>query len=154
MLSKVRIVVVLAAMLVLSGCVMGGQAFPEASPGFIPKLTYTVSNEAAWNAVIAALNANSITITSASKPTGQITTDYITGPSQFVVVSTDNVRYKYTIFVSPQGKGRTAIRVTCALEIQETGENSTTPFHDVGGENAEKTTALRNWLYEQIEKRL
>jgi hypothetical protein len=75
----------------LSACVTGGQAFPEASPGFAPKETYSVGTEKAWSAVVGALNANIIPIVSESKSTGQITTDYIAGPSQFVVVSSDNI---------------------------------------------------------------
>ena len=142
----------------LSGCIpMGGTDFPKPSDGFTPKGSYAVSQGRAFQAVIAALNANSIPIASANQATGQTTSEYIAGKGQLVglgLVSADHTRYRYTVFIISQGKGQTTINVSCALEIsQNTGETNV-PFHDVTTENTAQVKALRDWLYEQIEKQL
>lgn len=142
----------------VSACVpMGGTDFPQASAGFTPRTTYPVSAARAYEAALAALNANAIPVVSASPATGQITTDYLAGKGQLVglgLLSADHTRYKYAIFITPQGKGHAGITVSCSLEIsQYTGETAT-PFHDVSGDNPDRVAALKNWLYEKIEQQL
>jgi hypothetical protein len=149
----------LFAVLALSACVqqMGGQSFPQPTAGFTPKTTYNISADRAQAAVIAALNANSIPVVNVSKETGQITTDYVAGPSQLVglgLVSADSTRYKYTIFVAPLGRKKVSISISCAMEISQSSSAGSSPFHDVSSQNTATTASLRNWLYEQIERNL
>ena len=147
-----------ALVFMLAGCVqVGGKDFPQATAGFTPKTVYTASVDRAWAATITTLNANSIGVVSTSKETGQITTDYVTGPDELIglgIISGNHTRYRYTIFISPRGNGHTAINISPVLEVSQTAQNGTTPFHDVSANNAETVAKLRMWLYEQIEHSL
>lgn len=153
-----KYVVILALAFVLAGCIqVGGKDFPQATAGFTPKAVYAQPADKASAATIAALNANNIPIASTSKDTGQITTDYVEGPAQLIglgIISGDHTRYRFTIFIAGQNHGRTAINISPSLEVSQTAQNGTTPFHDVSSGNAETIAKLRTWLYEQIEHSL
>ncbi len=146
----------------LAGCVrVGGQDFPQASAGFQPRLTYETNTDRAWTAVVAALNANKIGVASSSREAGQITTDYIAGAEELYglgLAGGGTSRYRYRVFISRQGKARTAINIDCMLENSNIGGlgrgGSSGAFTDVSADNKEITGKLRDWLYQQIEQKL
>jgi hypothetical protein len=160
--TAIAISIATATALGLAGCMqVGGQDFPQATAGFQPKGTYETNIDGAWNAVVAALNANKIGVASSSRETGQITTDYIAGAAEIYglgLVGGGNSRYRYRIFIARQGKSHTAVTIDCMLENSMTGGigsgGGSGSFHDVSADNPKLVSNLRNWLYQQIEQKL
>ncbi len=138
----------------LSGFTTGRATFPEPSPGFVPKETYGLNTISAWSIVVRALNANRIPIDGEWKRRGKITTDYIEGPNRGVMPRSDNVRYRYTIFISPRGVSRTNILIMCAIEGSQYDADGPTPFREITAANSLLSMNLVNWLHEKIEKQI
>ncbi len=112
-----------------------------------------------WDASLSTLRANQIPITNAAKDAGQITTDYLAGPSTFTFLATvgnaQATRYKYNIFFNKQGANRTALDVKTVLEASGSVSRSMNlPFRDLSAENPRLVSQLDSWLYEQIERSL
>ena len=140
--------IVLAA--VQSGAL--AQMLPEASKGFVPKMTYAIDYDPAWAKVNAALAANSITVVSAAKGTGQIETDFLEGSKSTSHGTSLESHYKFTIQITHgQQKGQTTIGVVPLLEARAVKGNKPADYRDVTKENAALAAKVRDWLYEKIE---
>lgn len=140
----------------ISGAVtqdIGGQAFPEPSPGFEPKATLPYSTAKVYQAALNTLEDENIIIASESKQNGRITTDYIAGPTQMTalgLLGTISTRYKYQINVKQREKG-TKLTVTAYLE---SSGNQVQSWRDVSADNPQAISVLQKALTEKIEKNL
>jgi hypothetical protein len=158
------------SLLLLVGCagpqLTKGPALPEPSQTFTPRLIYKLSRDKAFDVVIKTLNANQIAIVRASKELGQITTDYIQGPSgsreMILETTTQQVRYKFNIFLTEIDKNSTKINVNPLLESSEVVDtwdvdsqtHTQYRYSDVTAKNPQVVNRLRNWLYEKIEQNM
>ena len=133
------------------GCVSDNGKFPAPSANFTPKRTYAVPYDKLWQAVLDALDKNRITTVSVDKASGIISTDYLAGPGQFMVVMTQSTRYKYSISLRNESDGGVRMNVICKVESSINGQHGADPYRDVTPQNAALTGKLETWLYEQIE---
>ena len=156
-LRKVSLIAVFATLLGLAqACIAEttGIPFPKPSEGFQPKVTYNFDKEKSWSIVLAALDNNSIPIASASKDVNLISTDSMVGPGEKAYwTGLQMTQYKYKISVVPISPSQTKINVNPTIEVLRRSTRSTdNVWHNVTAENPQEVTALRNWLYEQIER--
>lgn len=128
--------------------------FPTPSPGFAPKQNYTMSFDAAWAAVLSAMEKNRIPVVSQDKASGVIQTDYLQGPSRTIglIVAAQTTRYKYNVTVRKQAEKEVKVSVISKLESSLDGGQGGTQWHDVGSANAAILKSLETWLYEEVEK--
>lgn len=138
---------------IIGGSPSGGQPFPEASSGFVPKLVHDVDSNRLWSAILSALAANSIAIAVSSKEAGQLTTEYIPGQvtsyGPFGLAGVGTSRYRYSFFVIGEGT-QTRLNMKVGFESSLSGASGATGFRDIGDRNPQIVEALRNWMYEQI----
>lgn len=141
--------------LCLVGCFSSGRKLPTPTAGFSPKRTYAVSYVAAWPKVQLALDNARVSVTSATKDdsVGRIQTDYVDGPSRFIVVAAQATRYRYSITVRPDGD-KTKVGIVAKVESTMNSGKGSSQWSDVSGQNAALVSQLEDWLYEQIEKEL
>lgn len=153
------------ASLIISACseTRYGKDFPTPTVGFQPRSSYDLTFDQVWQTAISTLRENQITIANANKDIGQITTDYIEGPGHStvsLVLSSQSVRYKYTIFISSVTPATTNLRIKATLESfahvagMVSQSSATLPYRDVSSENPTIVKSLETWLYEQIERSL
>jgi hypothetical protein len=140
-----------AAMLFATGCVSDNGKFPAPSANFTPKRTYAVPYDKLWQAALDALDKNRITTVSVDKASGIISTDYVAGPGQFMVIMAQSTRYKYSISLRNESDGSVRMNVICKVESSINGQHGADPYRDVTPQNAVLTGKLESWLYEQIE---
>jgi hypothetical protein len=147
-----RPVMILAfIMLVMSGCIPIGPPFPAPSPNFAPRKEYNSSFETVWKTVHDVFEDNRIAVATSNKNDGRITTEYIAGQDQLMVLSPMGTRYRYSIRISSADGKSTRLNIASYLE-SSTGSYQT--WHDVTNENKGIISKLENGLYEQIETRL
>jgi hypothetical protein len=135
----------------LTGCFTSNGTFPLPSANFIPRQTYSVDYDKLWNGILDALDKNRITTLSVDKVSGVIETDYIAGPSRFMVVAAQSTRYKYTITARNRSDGTVKLNVICKVESSMNGSAGASQWSDVTPQNTVLATKLETWLYEQIE---
>ncbi len=131
----------------LASCVTIGKHFPKATNGYVPKVTYNVAFNKAWRIVIRTLDENSMSITSESKRTGQITTGYMEGTTTIGLFNATS-RYKYRIFILRIARTRTRINISPVLQ---SGGGDAGIFHNVTSQNQGIVKQLKSSLYEKIE---
>jgi hypothetical protein len=135
----------------VTGCFTTNGTFPQPSADFTPRQTYSVSYDKLWNGILDALDKNRITAISVDKASGIIETDYIAGPSRFMVVAAQSTRYKYTITARSQYDGTVKMHVICKVESTMNGSAGSSQWSDVTPQNTVLASKLETWLYEQIE---
>lgn len=137
------------------GCFSAGRKLPTPSTGFSPKVSYATPYSSAWPKIQLALDNARVSVTSATKDesVGRIQTDYVDGPSRFIVVAAQSTRYRYSITVRPDGD-KTKVGIVAKVESTMNSGKGSSQWSDVSGQNTALVSQLENWLYEQIEKEL
>lgn len=153
-MKKTISIVLLLALTILTGCFTDNGSFPQPTAGFTAKQTYAVSYDKLWNGILDALDQNRITTTSVDKASGVIATDYIAGPSRFMVVAAQSTRYKYTIELRNKDDGTVRMNIICKIEDSMNGSGGSSQWGDVTPQNAALAGKLETWLYEQIEQQI
>jgi len=130
---------------------------PEPSKNFVPRITYTVSYDRLWDAIMAALDKNQITALSADKTSGIIQSDFFGEGTRLVLgglAGTQSSRWKCNLALRNQSDDSVKLNITAKCESTSSSENLSTQWHDVSSQNAKSLKQFETWLYEQIEKEL
>jgi hypothetical protein len=154
----------LAGTMLIGFAVKAGTAKPvEPSKNFVPKITYAVSYDKLWDAIMIALDKNRITVLSADKTSGIIQTDYFADKERRIAggfLGIANTRWKCNLTLRNQSDGSIKLNITAKCEATTRGDEFFDPkkapeqWHDVTSLNVKLTKRLETWFYEQIEKEL
>jgi hypothetical protein len=125
--------------------------YPSPSPNFVPKRTYPLSFDQAWNSTLSAISRNQLVITSAVKEAGQITTQYKIAsetPMGGGLLGVWTYRYSFKIFLSRRAVKTTDIQIVASITKQVGNQ----PPLGLDQEMEDQERSLERWLYEQIEQ--
>ena len=134
-------------------------SLPSPTPGFQPKVVYSVPLASAWIGAINSINISQIPIASASKDANQIMTGYKSGPTEGGTFLQGKLatQYKFQVSFIAISSSRTQIVVLPTLEARRLTSGlirGDANWVNVTTENAASVEELRNWMYEQIERNL
>lgn len=150
-------------MFVIYGCVSVQGPQVAATPGFVPKKTYSYNHDQILDKVLSVLKKEKIMLASINKESGIIQTDYIQGPTvDIAAIATTTYRYKYQITFEKISPSQTQVEITCKLEGKEMMKGGSAreaveqlkAYEDVTYKQQKWAGELEVWLYEQIEKSL
>ncbi|MDO8624337.1 MAG: hypothetical protein Q7R54_03190 [bacterium] len=118
---------------------------------------YDRDMDTAWKAVLKALTSSGIAVVSASRESGQITTDYRSlGVSKVArgFLGSTTSRYKFTIFFISQEEGKTVVMVNPVIERATMAgglaDATTTPYLDISDKMSDTIVKMRGMIYEII----
>ena len=142
----------LSAVFVLSSCsVMTFWAQPSA--GFLPKDSYQVSYDQAWDGVLELLGEERVGTVYQDKAKRRVTTGYFTGTRTGREVQNQS-RWSYEIIFVPLGENRTRIEAKSKIEQYLKGWGYTYSWKDISNSpGVEKNVGkgLDAWLQEKLE---
>ena len=158
-------VLLISVVIAFGGAQAVAQTLPTpANSMFIPKAAYSYTFDKSWNAVLAALNANSIQVASAFKDAGQINTEFMPGPTEQGSFFSGALvtRYKFAVTLISVGKAQTQVNVKPTLQARRlaatagkimSGNNavSDVEWNDATVDNPAMVENMRKWFYEQLE---
>lgn len=127
-----------------------GAQIPEPSPNFAPIEVLPGSPEDVFDVVTDIFDDGGVVIVQADRAEGRVTTDYIAGPTSYVLGFLGGTvsRYRYLVTIR-EAEGGSTIRIKTFLESSSADVQS---WHDVAGQNPTAMEALRLSLYEAIQE--
>lgn len=125
---------------------------PEASPGFVPKMTYSQDVGTVIRAITDTLSSLSIPIASSSDK--EIVTDYVDGPTTQTSGRITHSRYRFMIGVRPGFTGGTKVSINVRTEASSGPDGAPLNWHNVSFFNLGVENKTRAWLYEKVEQTL
>src|ERR1035437_565156 len=151
----------LAGTMLIGFAVKAGTAKPvERSKNFVPKITYAVSYDKLWDAIMIVLDKSRITVLSADKTSGIIQTDYFGEKEQMILggfAGIGNFRWKCNLTLRNQSDGSIKLNITVKCDATTRGflsDRAPDQWHDVTSSNVKTIKKLETSFYEEIEKEL
>jgi len=125
--------------------------YPQASSGFEPKYTYSISQDLLWSKIINVLTLERIGVTKNDKSINLIESEFVNAGFEKIEGGQKELRYSYTFTVEKVSDNSTKLNIIVKLESKSNVRGSILDWHDISKENMKLVSRIEKAMFEKIE---